>query len=227
MLTRSFKDKLPKLLWAVLSRTTFVWLDSAASWSSCGLICIFGLTHFQVLENAFSCILFIAPYPCSFSAFIMLCFTFLLSSFLPMFWLCIYFFCPFLFFFPSLVAGFPQSTHPSCRSGVTAIYGRWVRFPSIGVWTAWTQQGCWPRLNSAPETRATWEQWAPSARLVALWVPCVFFINPYSSRTSTVTPNNAVQWEEILSVAIRKPKLAIRSPSGKLWKMWKPPQSPN
>ena len=81
-------------------------------------------------------------------------------------------FCdPFFFFYLSLslslVAGFPQSTHPSCRSGVTAICGRWARFPSIGAWTAWTRQDCWPRQNSAPETKATWERWAPSARLVA------------------------------------------------------------
>lgn len=73
----------------------------------------------------------------------------------------------FFFLVPPLAAGSPPSTRPSCRSGVTATCGRWVRFPSIGVWTAWTRQGCWPRLNSARETKATWEPWAPSARLVA------------------------------------------------------------
>lgn len=205
-----------------------VWLDNGVSWSNCGLIHIFRFTHFQVLEIAFSCILFIAPslpllFFCLYHPWF---FTFLLISCFSCFYFFLFVFYPFLFsFFPSLMAGFPQSTHPNCRSGVTAICGRWVRFPSIGVWTAWTQQGCWLRLNSAPETRATWEQWAPSARLVALWLPCLFFVSLYGPRTSTVTSDKAVQWEEIPSVAILRPKLAIRSPSGKLWKKYK--KTPN
>lgn len=123
---------------------------------------------------------------------------------------------PFSFLsFPA--AGFPQSTHPSCRYGVTAIYGRWVRFPSIGVWTAWTRQGCWPRLNSAREMRATWEPWAPSARLVAPRGPCLSAVGPYTPCTLTAMSNEVVQGEEIPSVAVLRPELTIRSPSGKVW----------
>ena len=138
----------------------------------------------------------------------------------PFFLSLFFFFIPLLFF-----VGFLRSTHQSCRSGVTAICGRWVRFPSIGVWTAWTQQGCWPRLNSAREMRATWEPWALSARLVAIRGLCLSAFGPYTP----LYLQCYVQWGcaggGIPSVAILRPELTIRSPSGKEWTIWKPPIS--
>lgn len=128
--------------------------------------------------------------------------------------------------FPSLATGFPQNTHPSFRSGVTVICGRWVRFPSIGVWTAWTRQGCWPRLNSARETRVTWEPWAPSARSVVPRGLCLSAVSPYTSVPPLLCSIRSCRREEIPSVAFLRPELTIRSPSGKVWTVRKP-QSPN
>lgn len=104
-------------------------------------------------------------------------------------------------FFPplsSLLAEFPRSTPRSYRFGVTAICGRWVRFPSIEVWTAWTRQGCWLHLNSARETRATWGPWAPSARLVAPMGPVTLCRPPlYPPAPSWLCPLRSCKGKKI------------------------------
>lgn len=184
-------------------------------WSiSVGSYALPGALQIPSLSLPFHCFISpsVSPGPCPPPS----CFlpTFLTELLLPLLWLFL------------RMAGFPRSTRPSYRSGVTAICGRWVRFPSIGVWTAWTRQGFWPRLNSARETRATWEPWAPSARLVAPRGPCLSAFGPYTPCTSTAMSNKVVQGGGHPTAAVFRCELTIRSPSGKIWKVPKP-QSPN
>lgn len=189
-------------------------MDWSVSYTLPSTLHIYLLSLFIVLSVLFL-LTFNSYFPCHFSLFLNQ------APFFRCFDLCYLFFLSLLSFsLPFfLVAGFPQSTHPSYRSGATAICGRWVRFPSIGVWTAWTQQGCWLHLNSAREMRATWELWAPSARLVAPRSLQLFALGPYAPFTFI----HAVGRKSYCSHP--KAWITIRSPSGEVWAVRKPPNS--